>query len=186
MNKRLQSKKAHEFIFVSGPSRSGKSRWAEHLMSGYKEVIYIATSQVSQSDDDWIKRIQKHRERRPKQWLVLENGDNLEKTLFDIPQSSNILIDSLGGYITRHLDKDNEEWDDITERLITTISEIKSRVILVSEECGWDVVPGTEIGYRFRERICNLSQQFQEISTQSWLVINGRAIDINSIGLDVP
>ncbi|HEY9738125.1 MAG TPA: bifunctional adenosylcobinamide kinase/adenosylcobinamide-phosphate guanylyltransferase, partial [Trichocoleus sp.] len=54
---------------VTGPTRSGKSEWAEHLaqQSG-KSVVYIATSQVAADDLEWAARLEKHRQRRPTTW----------------------------------------------------------------------------------------------------------------------
>ena len=40
-------------ILVSGPSRGGKSRWAEHLLSGSADVTYVATAPDRPNDQDW-------------------------------------------------------------------------------------------------------------------------------------
>ena len=37
-------------ILVTGPSRSGKSRWAEHLVEQQSNVTYVATSAPRPND----------------------------------------------------------------------------------------------------------------------------------------
>ena len=69
-------------ILVSGPSRSGKSRWAEHLAdrSGLP-VTYLATGADRPGDITWQQRVLLHRQRRPIHWTTLEVGGDLEAAL---------------------------------------------------------------------------------------------------------
>lgn len=69
-------------ILVSGPSRSGKSRWAEHLAdrSGLP-VTYLATGADRPGDRPWQQRVLLHRQRRPPHWTTLEVGGELEAAL---------------------------------------------------------------------------------------------------------
>lgn len=69
-------------ILVSGPSRSGKSRWAEHLAdrSGLP-VTYLATGADRPGDITWQQRVLLHRQRRPIHWTSLEVGGDLEGAL---------------------------------------------------------------------------------------------------------
>ena len=48
-------------VLVSGPSRGGKSRWAEHLLSEDLDVSYVATSPDRPDDQDWQARLELHR-----------------------------------------------------------------------------------------------------------------------------
>ena len=69
-------------ILVSGPSRSGKSRWAEHLaQTSGLPVTYLATGASRPGDLDWQQRLQLHRQRRPPDWRTLEVGGELEAAL---------------------------------------------------------------------------------------------------------
>ena len=70
-------------VLVSGPSRGGKSRWAEHLIGSQEHVTYVATSTPRQNDLAWENRMRKHKERRPSHWLVVEPGKNLSKAIRD-------------------------------------------------------------------------------------------------------
>jgi len=71
-------------ILVSGPSRSGKSRWAEHLAdSSGLPVTYLATGADRPGDIAWQQRVRLHRQRRPSHWTTLEVGGDLEAALED-------------------------------------------------------------------------------------------------------
>lgn len=69
-------------VLVSGPSRSGKSRWAEHLAdrSGLP-VTYLATGGERPGDASWQQRLLLHRQRRPQHWTTLEVGGDLDPVL---------------------------------------------------------------------------------------------------------
>ena len=84
-------------ILVSGPSRSGKSRWAEHLAdrSGLP-VTYLATGADRPGDLAWQQRVLLHRQRRPSHWTTLEVGGDLEAALED--RRSGPLISSRLGH----------------------------------------------------------------------------------------
>ena len=85
-------------VLVSGPSRGGKSRWAEHLLSEDLNVTYVATSPDRPDDQDWQARLELHRQRRPSHWRVVEADPDLTSALLTIPQHSSVLIDALGGF----------------------------------------------------------------------------------------
>jgi len=82
-------------ILVSGPSRSGKSRWAEHLAdrSGLA-VTYLATGADRPSDQAWQQRVLLHRQRRPAHWTTLEVGGELEAALEHLGSESDELASS--------------------------------------------------------------------------------------------
>ena len=172
-------------IFVTGPTRSGKSKWAEQLVSESSDVIYIATSIPNLNDKEWTERIHKHQQRRPKSWNLIEASD-LNNTMMSLTKrNSTILIDSLGGYITKFIDMNDSEWDYKQNEFLKLIQSFDSKIILVAEEVGWGIVSHTKIGNIFRDRQGYLMHKLSFLSEQYWLVINGRAIDINAIGIKV-
>ena len=69
-------------ILVTGPSRSGKSEWAEDLaIKSGKSVIYIATATLHPGDAEWQERIEKHKQRRPEDWVTVDAPEELTATL---------------------------------------------------------------------------------------------------------
>jgi adenosylcobinamide kinase/adenosylcobinamide-phosphate guanylyltransferase len=175
-----------DLILVSGPSRGGKSRWAESLLAEDPCVIYIATGTKRDDDPAWVERLRIHRERRPSHWRLLEPGPDLTQSLKSIDATQSVLVDSLGGFVAARLDLDSAAWTEYCEDLIVTLGHLTFKCVLVIEETGWGVVPSTQIGGLFRDRLGQLAQQLDQIADVSWLVLQGRAVDLRSISHPVP
>ena len=178
-----------KLILVTGPSRSGKSRWAESLVSDFKCVTYIATSPTRPDDEAWQQRILLHRRRRPPHWTVLESGPELMQAVHQIDSSEQdhaVLIDALGGFVAAHLDQDNQNWQQLTDQLSVCLTTMKQTIVLVVEETGWGVVPPTAIGGLFRDRLGQLGQRLNDQADESWLVVQGRALNLHQLGFPVP
>ena len=173
-------------ILVSGPARSGKSRWAEHLLLHHPVVTYIATASSHPDDIDWQKRLEAHRQRRPGHWRVAECGAKLVSVINDLAPGQSVLIDALGGFVAHHLDLSATEWDFLCERLIVAIRSSHCTFVLVIEETGWGVVPPTRIGGLFRDRLGSLAQALDRVAIAAWLVLQGRALDLHGLGHLVP
>ena len=170
-------------ILVSGPTKSGKSKWAESLLLNYQDVLYIATSEPRPNDEDWVKRIEKHKQRRPSNWKIIEYPDDICLSLTSVSNNIPILIDSLGGFVSQHLNSSDQEWANISCNLINQFKLIDNLIVLVEEETGWGVVPSTKLGNNFRERICDLSSKLNKVAAQNWLIYKDRAINIDDIGI---
>ncbi|PIE99283.1 MAG: adenosylcobinamide kinase/adenosylcobinamide phosphate guanyltransferase, partial [Propionibacterium sp.] len=57
---------------VLGGARSGKSSYAEGLLTQFPEVDYLATAPNRPGDQEWQQRIKLHQQRRPKNWRTIE------------------------------------------------------------------------------------------------------------------
>ena len=173
-------------VLVTGPSRGGKSRWAEHLVERYNPVSYVATSDPRPDDPAWQERIRLHRDRRSPDWTVIESGADLVDALNTIPSNHTVLIDALGAFTAWNLDTSPEAWMKRQEELITCLQSRLQPVVVVIEETGWGVVPATAIGGLFRDRQGRLAHQLETIASRSWLVVQGRALDLHALGCSVP
>jgi len=173
-------------ILVSGPARSGKSRWAEHLLCHHPLVTYIATAATRPDDHDWQQRLEAHRQRRPDHWSVAECGGELVAAIDNLAPGQSVLIDALGGFVAHHLDLSASEWEHLCDRLIASIRSSHCTIVLVIEETGWGVVPSTRIGGLFRDRLGSLAQALDRIANDAWLVLQGRALDLHVLGQLVP
>ena len=173
-------------ILVSGPSRGGKSRWAESLLKHHPRVTYVATSPSRPDDSVWQERLSLHRERRPSHWQLLESGSQLSVCLSSIDSRQSVLIDALGGYVAMHLDLNQSDWTSESEAFVESLRSMPQTRVLVIEETGWGVVPPTRIGGLFRDRLGALAQSLQNQADQSWLVLQGRAINLGELGHLVP
>jgi len=177
---------AGSLTLVSGPSGSGKSRWAEHLAerSGQR-VVYIATGPLLPHDDSWQERLRRHRLRRPAHWQLVESQGALAEALGAVPPGHLALVESLGTWVAAHLECAPAIWDELQEQLLLGLAGV-SQVVLVIEECGWGVVPATEAGGRFRQRLAAVQQILAQRAQASWLVLQGRALDLHALGCPVP
>ena len=180
-------------IVVTGPSRSGKSRWAEYLAGQHPgPVVYLATGQAPGEDGSWSKRVADHRERRPEDWQTLEVGAGLTEALAGLNQSMQpgrtrlLLVDALGTWLAQHLDDSPEQWQSQSTALLDQLACQGEPVVLVMEEVGWGLVPPTAIGGLFRDRMGALQQRLNAISLDAWLVVNGRALNLHQLGIPVP
>lgn len=176
----------NHLVLVSGPSRGGKSRWAEHLISQEPSVTYLATSESRPNDHSWQQRIDIHRQRRPEHWRLVECGADLASALNQTDPEHSLLIDSLGGFVASNLESTDHEWTDICESLCNSLQQRNRPVVIVIEETGWGVVPATAVGGLFRDRLGWLAQELERRSRQSWLVVQGRALDLHRFGVKVP
>jgi adenosylcobinamide kinase/adenosylcobinamide-phosphate guanylyltransferase len=172
---------------VSGPARSGKSRWAEHLAAGSgRRVVYLATGPRLPDDDAWQARIERHRRRRPAAWDCQEVEGDLTAALERLSSTQLGLVDSLGTWVAAHLDRKGEDWRREVESLERALLGCAAPLVLVAEEVGWGVVPATTAGGRFRDRLGNLLDRLVPRCDAAWLVIHGRALDLLAQGRPVP
>ena len=176
---------ANNLVLVSGPSRGGKSRWAESLLKDCPKVTYVATSAPRPNDPSWQARLELHKTRRPRSWNLLETTDQLPEDLSRLSSDQALLIDALGGFVASCLELDPILWDQRCQALIQAITAHAEQVVVVIEETGWGVVPATAIGGLFRDRIGALAQQLEQHSKRSWLVVQGRALDLHALGIPV-
>ena len=170
-------------IFITGGTKSGKSEFAEHLAKQTKKLSYVALSEKNIDDKDWQEKINLHQKRRPKDWKLIETTDLLN-TISN--EDGPLLIDSIGGFVMESINKENKEWSIMMHSLINLLMKRKSLTFIVGEQVGWSLVSEYKIGNTYIERIGELQKRITKISKDNWLAINGRAIKIDEISLEIP
>lgn len=174
-------------ILVTGPSRSGKSEWAETLaMTTEQPVIYVATAQENPRDQEWQARLAAHRRRRPPHWRTLEETLALGEALAGGQPGECWLVDSLGTWVANGLEQREAQWQTSQGQLLHGLTQTPSTVILVAEETGWGVVPAYALGRLFRDRLGHLTRQVGAIADGVYLVVAGYAMDVKALGTPVP
>ena len=172
-----------KIIFITGGTKSGKSEFAEHLAKKSNDMTYIALSEKRTKDETWYQKISIHRKRRPKNWKLIETTKLLSILNIEIGP---ILIDSIGGFVMESIDKEDKEWGNKLNTLIDLLINRKSLTLIVGEQVGWSLVSEYKIGNIFIERIGELQKKITKISHENWLAINGRALKIDDISLEIP
>jgi adenosylcobinamide kinase/adenosylcobinamide-phosphate guanylyltransferase len=162
---------------VLGGIRSGKSQWAESVISEQSPVRYIATGPAGNSDPQWARRVADHRDRRPAGWSTVETADVAGSLRAD-PDTAT-LVDDLGGWLTAVLDRHGWTGEPITadvDDLVGAVEATIADLVLVSPEVGLTIVPATESGRRFADELGLLNQRLAKRCQQVVLVVAGQPV----------
>ncbi|WP_309139122.1 bifunctional adenosylcobinamide kinase/adenosylcobinamide-phosphate guanylyltransferase [Nocardia cyriacigeorgica] len=161
---------------VLGGARSGKSAYAESLVTGVP-VRYIATAIPDPADLDFAERIAGHRDRRPDDWTVVENADTTAALADSFPGAT--LIDDIGTWLTARIDT-RAAWDSprgtITpdvDALVAAVTAYEHRLVIVSPEVGMGIIPATRSGRLFRDEIGTLNQRLAQACDEAFLIVAG-------------
>ena len=171
---------------VLGGARSGKSRYAESLLRAHPSVTYVAPGAVPDgSDPEWAERVSRHQTRRPAGWSTAETTD-----LVGVIRAAAhpVLIDCLSTWTARLID-DIDAWQDRgrvashlekeTARLLDALGSATVDVVLVTNEVGCSVVPGTASARMFRDDLGRLNAAISAASDHVALVVAGRVLDLS-------
>ena len=153
---------------VLGGARSGKSAVAEGLAG--EEVVYVATAEVL--DDDFARRVERHRERRPAAWTTVESGSDLPATIRGLPDRP-ALVDSLGTWVAR--------CDGFVADAPALVAALRARAaptVVVAEEVGLGVHPESEVGRRWRDALGEVNQAVAAVADRVLLVVAGRILEL--------
>ena len=167
-------------IFITGGTRSGKSRFAEQLASSYgAPLCYLATAQPL--DDEMDQRIAKHQQRRGAAWRTIEEPLHLTQSLAaNDGMSTVILVDCLTLWLTNLMllyeelgeETESRVMDDV-QRLAATLRGMTTPVIIVSNEVGMGIVPDHPLGRLFRDIAGQANQIIAAAASEAWLVASG-------------
>jgi adenosylcobinamide kinase/adenosylcobinamide-phosphate guanylyltransferase len=182
-------------ILITGPVRSGKSRFAETRASRARgPVTYLATAPPYPEDIEWGERLARHLERRPRTWRTIETAgmDSLaiEKIIRQAPARTTLLIDSLGTWLADRMEQTTGEHPTAVMTKLDLLAECfadaciasKARLIVVGEEVGWGLVPEHPSGRIFRDVLGRLQQRLAGAARNTYLVVAGYAVDVKAHG----
>jgi adenosylcobinamide kinase/adenosylcobinamide-phosphate guanylyltransferase len=171
-----------ERVLVLGGARSGKSAWAETLLTQEARVDYIATATVDPADAEWAERIARHRDRRPSHWTTVETVNLAESLETDASDPPAALVDSMTAWLTAVMDS-CDAWSDTPEarsalaheldRVVGAWASTPRRVIAVSDEVGSGIVPEAAGARMFRDALGLLNQRLAASADSVWSVTAG-------------
>ncbi|NMA84674.1 MAG: bifunctional adenosylcobinamide kinase/adenosylcobinamide-phosphate guanylyltransferase [Epulopiscium sp.] len=173
---------------ITGGARSGKSSFAESLYTNYKDVVYIATSIIT--DSEMEERITLHRERRPAIWRTYEGNDNLNQALGKEKHYlldcitvllSNIMFDMTKDveYIPYELQRKIE--GRVLKELKNLIEEVNKKeyvLTVVTNEVGYGIVPDNHVARVFRDLQGRINQELGKLADEVYLVCCGVPVKI--------
>lgn len=180
---------------ITGPTRSGKSRFAEALAARRnRPVTYIATAERDPSDREWAARIEAHRAARPPHWTTIEtavDGIDLPTFVREAPAQSVLVVESLGTWLAAlvsgfvvdgEIDAVALE-SSLRERsraLLDAFASTHAEAIVVSEQTGWGAIPPYPSARIFSSVLGRLTTSLARTATQSFLIVSGFAIDLHA------
>lgn len=175
---------------VIGGARSGKSTFAESLAATRAHVVYVATGGDRPGDDEWQARVALHRTRRPSHWRTIETSD-VSGQLQQAAVGECVIVDCLSLWLTSVLDAANAWQEDQSTRqhaiatahqaidhLVQAVETCPADVIVVTNEVGMGVVPGTTAGRLFRDLLGIANARVATACTEVTLVVAGRTLPL--------
>jgi adenosylcobinamide kinase/adenosylcobinamide-phosphate guanylyltransferase len=191
-------------ILITGGVRSGKSAFGEEralrlaARAGAPDgVVYVATSRVW--DGEMADRVARHRAARPAGWHTVEAPLDLAGALGAPPAAGApvVLVDSIDAWVAnRLLDADpiaGEQIDhhalaDLESSLLAEVAAIvrrdaegEVRLILVTLEAGWGVVPPSPLGRAFRDVLGRVNQALARAAGSVYLLVAGLPVDVQRL-----
>ena len=144
---------------------------------GGERVLYVATA-LSGRDRDLEQRVRLHRERRPARWGTLElGGGDLGAVLEAARQWRAVLLDSLTLWVSARLPDEEEALEEM-DRFLEEARTLPTPLVLVSDEVGLGVVPGSEAGRRFRDALGAVNQRAAAAAEEVHLCVAGIGVRI--------
>lgn len=162
---------AKHISLVLGGARSGKSRFAEGLVTAHPGPwVYVATAEAL--DDEMQVRIDTHQERRGENWRTVDSPRGVPKAIMTAPPDAPVLVDCLTLWLSNlMLAEMNVEAS--TAALAHALSQATGPVVLVANEVGLGIVPDNALARRFRDAAGVLNQRVAELADEVWFVAAG-------------
>ena len=162
-------------IFVTGPVRSGKSRFALETAKEWGDhVVYAATYRIDPEDEEMLERVRRHRLERPPTWRTLEApGDMVEALSHLQPPPSGVLLDCLTVWLAGRMEASDDAIQEGWNRVLAYFRKAPWPTVVVGNEVGWSLVPGEPELRRFRDLAGWLGQATARAADEAWLCVAG-------------
>lgn len=164
-----------EIIFVTGPVRSGKSRFALNLARSWGDlVVYAATYRMDPRDLEMRERVRKHQAERPSIWRTLEAPGDLVAAIADLdPPPSGLVLDCLTVWLAGRMEASDDAILEGWNRLLEHFRSAPWPTVIVGNEVGWSLVPVEPEMRRFRDLAGWLAQATAQASDETHLCVAG-------------
>ncbi len=168
-------------VFVTGGARSGKSRFAQDIAcrSSYP-VLFVATAESL--DDEMSRRIAKHRQHRPREWVTLEAPKRIASNIEQhVDGSMTVLVDCLSLYVSNLLLDSTAECSEecVEQAILKDISDLlrllerAAEAVVVSNEVGLSIVPENALARLYRDILGRVNQAVALWADEAYFVVSG-------------
>jgi adenosylcobinamide kinase/adenosylcobinamide-phosphate guanylyltransferase len=157
---------------VLGGARSGKSRFAESLITAAPGPwVYLATGE--DGDAEMAARIRRHRERRGEGWITIEESLDLPGALQRAAgEGRAVLVDCLTLWVSNLMAASRDVTAE-TERLIAALPQLAAPIIFVANEVGLGIVPDNALARAFRDEAGRVNQAVAAAATRVYFIAAG-------------
>jgi adenosylcobinamide kinase / adenosylcobinamide-phosphate guanylyltransferase len=166
---------APRLTLILGGARSGKSRYAESLITASAPPwVYVATAQAL--DAEMTERIAHHRARRGAGWQTIEAPHDLAGAIAAAPPDAALLVDCLTLWLTNRMLAEADIAADAAALEATLAGRqrnARAPTVLVSNEVGSGVVPDNALARRFADLQGRLNQRIAGSADRAVLVVAG-------------
>jgi adenosylcobinamide kinase/adenosylcobinamide-phosphate guanylyltransferase len=163
-----------ELTFITGPTRSGKSRSAVELAKPWgSDAVFVATYANDGHDAEMMERVRRHRAERPG-WRTLEAPLDIAASLATLAsRPSGVIVDCLTLWAGARLGDSDDAITAAWSRQLTAFAAAPWPTIIVSNELGWSLVPPEPLARRFRDLAGTLAQVTAAAAGEVWLMVAG-------------
>lgn len=167
-----------KLILITGGCRSGKSRYAlDYANQHFSKKMFLATCQAP--DEEMVRRVEEHKKLRGPEWLTIEEPIEIADQMKRYGNGVEvILLDCLTLWLSNLLlkgDNDSKIMEE-TDRLIQTLRERRTSVIIVSNEVGMGIVPVDPLSRRFRDLSGMANQRIAGEADEVIFMVSGMSI----------
>jgi adenosylcobinamide kinase/adenosylcobinamide-phosphate guanylyltransferase len=176
----MDTSSSKSITLVLGGVRSGKSHYAQNLVTGGGRIAFIATAEAL--DAEMQQRINRHREERPASWATLEAPIALEDAIQHCSDKfDTVLVDCLTLWTSNLMAVEESDVDRIFARadhLCASLTQVTSSVVLVSNEVGSGIVPMSDDGRLYRDLLGGVNQRVAAVADRVLLLVAGYPLTV--------
>lgn len=182
--------KNEKLTLVLGGTRSGKSAYAESLISPHESVLYVATAEQWPGEGNMSARIARHQARRPPHWQTLEAPVALAENIREMMKNRSfdtVMIDCMTLFTSNVMfglpeEEDLPELEKVLEKEITAllqlVRESSCRWIVVSSETGLGIVGTSPVERNFCDGLGLVNQLLAADAGRTVLLVAGKVLEL--------
>ncbi len=185
---------AKQCILILGGVRSGKSRFAREMALHLGDkVLFVATAEAL--DEEMRQRIEEHKRERPSSWRTVEVATGVGKRIRnEVGDAQVVIMDCLTLLVSNVIGQCGDDPEQISaelaqQRLNTEIDELigcindsTATFILVSNEVGMGLVPGSRLGRLYCDLLGKVNQILAEHAELVYFMLSGIPLSLKSEG----
>ncbi len=171
------SKTRSRLILVLGGAASGKSQAALERAGNKAPKAFVATGQAL--DGEMKARIARHRETRSAEWVTAEVPRDLASWFRSDGQGyRTIVVDCLTLWLSNVCGRRiaGVDMSARVDEVLQAIRRTPARVVLVSNELGFGLVPTSRSARAFRDVAGRVNQQIAAAADEVYFVISGQPL----------